>query len=173
MAREFVFQRRINGVIDTFYPKTVTHNIVRNSGNEEIPLDTILDGKGAFMQYTESVAEKSTDNDLMFEVLGAAIDGETIYSLRGTIIGTEPPSDTRYMWLDKSGVVAVLRYYDDETETWEAIDITGGQSGVGTVIGASEPANTTCLWLDTSSGCILKYYDETTGTWTAIQSTWG
>lgn len=125
MARDFIFQRRVNGVIETFYPKTNTKNVVKTVDNSEISLDTILDGKGAFVQYNESVAEKSTDTDLMFEVLGNVIDsnGEIIRSIKGTIIGEIPPEDTGYLWIDKSGEVAVMKYYNDTTDTWEPVSI--------------------------------------------------
>lgn len=175
MAQSFIFKRRINGVIETFYPNTTTDNVVRKFGETEKPLNTILDEKGGFRQYSEQVAEESAENDLMFEVLGDVYDSESIHSLRGTIIGNTPPSDTRYMWLDKSSDIAVLKFYDEDIDEWRPVDISGGRNGVGTIVGDTEPVNTSCLWVDTSggNGGILKYYDTSTSEWIATTSVWG
>ena len=51
MAQRFNFMKRVNGAVETFYPKTATDNIVRETENGEKKLDDILDEKGAFMEY--------------------------------------------------------------------------------------------------------------------------
>ena len=171
MAKRFDFRKRVNGTAETFYPKTSTDNVVRETPNGEKKLDDILDEKGAFMQYTEQVADESTGNDLLFEVLGDVIDSETIKSIKGTIIGELPPEDTRYLWIDKSGETAAMKYYNADTETWEPVTIGGTSSGSGTIISDTEPTDKTALWIDTSSSeSVLKYYNPTEAKWVAITS---
>ena len=171
MAQRFNFMKRVNGTAETFYPKTATDNVVKETPNGEKKLDDILDEKGAFMQYTEQVADESTGNDLLFEILGDVIDSETIKSIKGTIIGELPPEDTRYLWIDKSGETAVMKYYNADTETWEPVTIGGTSGGSGTIISDTEPTDKTALWVDTSNGeSVLKYYNPTEAKWVAITS---
>ena len=129
MAKRFNFMKRVNGIVETFYPKTSTDNVIRETSDGEKTLDNLLDEKGAFMQYTENTADNSTENDLLFEVLGDVIGEEMVKSIKGTIVGDTPPEDTGYLWIDKSGEVAVMKYYDDSTETWETVTL-GNSSDV-------------------------------------------
>ena len=131
MAQRFNFMKRVNGTAETFYPKTATDNVVKETPNGEKKLDDILNEKGAFMQYTEQVADESTETDLLFEVLGDVIGSETIESIRGTIVSETAPDDTRYLWVDKSTDPAVLRYYNTEIESWKVINM-GSTGGNGT-----------------------------------------
>lgn len=136
MAKDFIFQRRVNGIIETFYPKTSTDNVVKETANGSKTLADILDEKGGFIQYSEESVGETGDNDLLFEVLGDVIGGETINSIAGTIVSNTPPETTNYIWVDKSTEVATLKYYNNETETWEPIslDSSGGNSGSNTYI---------------------------------------
>lgn len=171
MAKRFDFRKRVDGIVETFYPKTSIDNVVKETSSGEKKLDAILDEKGAFMQYTEQVANESTETDLLFEVLGDVIDSETIKSIKGTIIGELPPEDTRYLWIDKSGETAVMKYYNADTETWEPVTIGGTSGGSGTIISDTEPTDKTALWVDTSNGeSVLKYYNPTEAKWVAITS---
>ena len=129
MAKRFNFMKRVNGVAETFYPKTSADNVVRETKDGEKKLDTILDEKGAFVQYTEQAANESVENDLLFEVIGDVIDPDTIKTIKGTVVGETAPEDTQYVWVDKSGEIAVLKYYNAETNSWTAIDI-GADSAV-------------------------------------------
>lgn len=132
MAKRFDFRKRVDGIVETFYPKTSTDNVVKETSNGEKKLDAILDEKGAFKEFTEQVADESTETDLLFEVLGDVIDSETIESIRGTIVSNTAPDDIRYIWVDKSTDLAVLRYYDSETESWKVINMgSAGGSGTG------------------------------------------
>ena len=127
MAQNFVFRKILDGVLETFYPKTVTDNVVRKINGEEKKLDAILDEKGGFIPYTEKSADESTGNDLMFEIIGDVQTGETMKSIHGTVIGQTPPEDTKYIWVDSSADIAVLRCYDPETDTWKPINIGSEQ----------------------------------------------
>lgn len=130
MAQRFNFMKRVNGTAETFYPKTATDNVVKETPNGEKKLDDILDEKGAFMQYTEQVADESTGNDLLFEVLGDVVGSEVVQSIRGTIVGDTPPEDTKYLWVDKSSDVASIKFYDEDEKAWKPISLgTGGGSG--------------------------------------------
>ena len=129
MAKNFIFQRRINGSLETFYPKTATDNVIRETKNGEKKLDTILDNKGAFIQYNGDTVNNSGKNDLMFEFLGDVANAETVKSTNGTIISDTAPDDTNYLWLDKSGKKAILKYYNPETENWKPVTI-GNSSGI-------------------------------------------
>ena len=129
MAKNFIFQRRINGSLETFYPKTATDNVIRETENGEKKLDTILDNKGAFIQYNGDTVNNSGKNDLMFEFLGDVANAETVKSTNGTIISDTAPDDTNYLWLDKSGKKAILKYYNPETENWKPVTI-GNSSGI-------------------------------------------
>ena len=132
MAKRFDFRKRVDGIVETFYPKTSTDNVVKETSSGEKKLDDILDEKGAFKEFTEQVADESTETDLLFEVLGDVIDSETIESIRGTIVSDTAPDDIRYLWVDKSTDPAVLRYYDSETESWRVINMgSAGGSGTG------------------------------------------
>ena len=130
MAKRFDFRKRVDGIVETFYPKTSTDNVVKETSSGEKKLDDILDEKGAFKEFTEQVADESTETDLLFEVLGDVIDSETIESIRGTIVSDTAPDDIRYLWVDKSTDPAVLRYYDSETESWRVINM-GSAGGSG------------------------------------------
>lgn len=125
MAKRFNFMKRVNGSVDTYYPKTATDNIVRETKNGEKNLDDILDEKGGFIQYTEQVADESTGNDLLFEVLGDVVDvdSEAIKSIKGTVVGETPPEDTQYVWIDKSSDIAVMKVYDESLGDWKVVDI--------------------------------------------------
>lgn len=123
MAQRFNFMKRVNGSIETFYPKTATDNVVKETPNGEKKLDTILDEKGAFMEYNEENANESTGTDLMFDVLGDVIDSEKIEHIKGTIVGDTEPEDTRYLWIDKSGETAAMKFYNTDTEAWEQVTI--------------------------------------------------
>ena len=132
MAKRFDFRKRVDGIVETFYPKTSTDNVVKETSSGEKKLDDILDEKGAFKEFTEQVADESTETDLLFEVLGDVIGSETIESIRGTIVSDTAPDDIRYLWVDKSTDPAVLRYYDSETESWRVINMgSAGGSGTG------------------------------------------
>ena len=126
MAKRFDFRKRVDGIVETFYPKTSTDNVVRETSSGEKKLDDILDEKGAFMQYTEQVADESTGNDLLFEVLGDVIGSETIESIRGTIVSDTAPDDVRYLWIDNTTDPAVLKCYDTETESWKVVNMGSG-----------------------------------------------
>lgn len=168
MAKDFIFSKRVNGVVEKFYPKTSTHNVTKEVDNKEVSLDDLLDDKGKFAQYSETVAEKSTETDLMFEVLGDITGSEKIETLKGTIVSPTEPADKKYMWLDNSGDTGVLKFYNEPTGKWTPISLGSGGGvsfGVGTVIGDSEPSDTNCLWLDTSDSNNLKFYDTTTNSW--------
>ena len=123
MAKRFDFRKRVDGIVETFYPKTSADNVVRETKDGEKKLDTILDEKGAFVQYTEQAANESVENDLLFEVIGDVINPDTIKNIKGTVVGETAPEDTQYVWVDKSGEIAVLKYYNAETNSWTAIDI--------------------------------------------------
>ena len=123
MAKRFNFMKRVNGSVDTYYPKTATDNIVRETKNGEKKLDDILDEKGAFIQYTEQVADESTGNDLLFEVLGDVVDSGAIKSIKGTVVGETPPEDTQYVWIDKSSDISVMKVYDESLGDWKVVDI--------------------------------------------------
>lgn len=127
MAQNFIFRKRVNGVVDTFYPKTATSNVVRETKDGEKKLDDILDEKGSFMQYSEKAAEESGKNDLLFEVLGDVIDSESIQSMKGTIVSDTPPEDTQYMWVDNSSETAILRVYDSESDSWKSVNFNSDQ----------------------------------------------
>lgn len=170
MAKDFIFSKRVNGVVEKFYPKTSTHNVTKEVDDKEVTLDDLLDDKGKFAQYSETVAEKSTETDLMFEVLGDIIGSEKIETLKGTIVSPTEPADKKYMWLDNSGDTGVLKFYNEPTGKWTPISLgnsgSGGVlSGIGTVISDTEPSDTNCLWLDTSDSNNIKFYDTTTNSW--------
>lgn len=129
MAKNVIFQRRVDGALKTFYPKTATDNVVRKTDNGEKSLDTILDNKGAFIQYTEDIVDNSGKNDLLLEVLGDVVNGETIKDTKGTIISNQAPEDTGYLWIDKSGKRSVLKYYDADAGRWKPVTI-GNSTGM-------------------------------------------
>lgn len=82
------------------------------------------------MPYNEQVANESTGNDLLFEVLGDVVGSEVVQSIRGTIVGDTPPEDTNYLWVDKSSDVASIKFYDEDEKAWNPISLgTGGGSG--------------------------------------------
>ena len=126
MAKRFDFRKRVDGIVETFYPKTSTDNVVRETSSGEKKLDDILDEKGAFMQFTEQNANESTGNDLLFEVLGDVIGSETMESIRGTIVSGTAPDDVRYLWIDNTTDPAVLKCYDTETESWKVVNMGSG-----------------------------------------------
>ena len=168
MAQRFNFMKRVNGTAETFYPKTATDNVVKETPNGEKKLDDILDEKGAFMQYTEQVADESTGNDLLFEILGDVIDSEIMESIKGTIVSPVAPSDTKYLWIDTSTTPYVLKCYDINHNKWISVSIGGG-TGNGYIMGDSEPSDYTVLWIDTSGGqYILKCHDSNDNTWKSI-----
>lgn len=115
--------KRVNGSVDIYYPKTATDNIVRETKNGEKNLDDILDEKGGFIQYTEQVADESTGNDLLFEVLGDVVDSGVIKSIKGTVVGETPPEDTQYVWVDKSSDISLMKVYDESLGDWKVVDI--------------------------------------------------
>lgn len=125
MAKRFNFMKRVDGIVETFYPKTSTDNVVKETSSGEKKLDDILDEKGGFIQFTKQ--NESTGNDLLFEVLGDVVDSETTKSLRGTVVGNTSPEDTRYLWVDKSTENVSLKFYDSSTETWRLIDVGVGE----------------------------------------------
>lgn len=130
MAKKFDFRKRVNGTIETFYPKTSTDNVVKETANGDKSLDAILDEMGGFKQYSEEVVNETNDNDLLFEVLGDVVGSEEIKSIAGTIVSNTPPEITNYIWVDKSTDVATLKYYNTESETWKPITL--GSSGGNT-----------------------------------------
>ena len=123
MAQRFNFMKRVNGAVETFYPKTATDNVIRETADGEKNLNDILDEKGAFMEYNEENAQESTGKDLMFDILGDVVDSEKIESVRGTIVSETEPDDTRYLWIDKSEDAATMKYYNSEEETWKPVTI--------------------------------------------------
>lgn len=123
MAKNFIFQRRMNDVIETFYPKTTTDNVVKVTSNGEEKLEDVLEKKGGFLEFTEQTAEDSTNTDIMFDVLDESHEGETIDKLKGTVIGDTPPDDTNYLWIDNSGEKATVNVYDSEIEDWKVVRI--------------------------------------------------
>ena len=171
MAKDFIFRKRVNGVVESFYPKTSTHNVTKEVDDKEVTLDNLLDDKGKFAEYSESTAEKSTETDLMFEVLGDITGSEKIETLKGTIVSPTEPSDKMYMWLDNSGATGILKFFNKITGEWTRIDLGGSgsggsaTSGISTIIGDTAPEDTNCLWLDTTDNNIIKFYDTTTNSW--------
>ena len=63
------FQRKIDGVIKDFYPKTNTNLVIRETSSGEQTVDDILDKKGGFIPYSEESADKQTDTELMFDIV--------------------------------------------------------------------------------------------------------
>ena len=59
----------------------------------------------------------------MFDILGDVVDTETVESIKGTIVSETEPEDTRYLWVDKSGDTATMKYYNTDTETWKPVTI--------------------------------------------------
>ena len=123
MAQNFIFQRKIDGVIKDFYPKTNTNLVTRETSSGEQTVDDILDKKGGFIPYSEESADKQTDTELMFDIVENASSSEEPTTTRGTVVGETPPDDTRYLWADSSGEDAELKYYNDTTSNWEPIKI--------------------------------------------------
>ena len=168
MAKNFIFQKMISGSLETLYPKTVVDNVVRETPNGEKKLSTILDEKGAFIEYNSENVEESTGNDLLFEILGDVIDSETMESIKGTIVSPVAPSDTKYLWIDTSTTPYVLKCYDINHNKWISVSIGGG-TGNGYIMGDSEPSDYTVLWIYTSGGqYILKCHDYNDNTWKSI-----
>lgn len=74
--------------------------------------------------------------------------------------GATPPATTDGFWLDTSGAIPVIKYYDGAA--WVETDTTDDDL----ILGATAPTDTDVLWLDTSTTpAVLKQYDTTTSTW--------
>ena len=121
MAKRFNFMKRVDGTVETFYPKTSTDNIIKETSNGEKKLDTILDEKGAFVEYNETNVKESTGNDLFFEVVGDIINSDKMETLKGIIATSEEPSDKKYLWVDTSNTPYTLKCYNESSNNWEII----------------------------------------------------
>lgn len=131
MAKRFNFMKRVGDDVETFYPKTATDNVVVETSDGEIPLDDVLDNKGACLVYTEERALESTDKEILFDITEGQMTGEVIDTLKGTVMGTTEPEDTNYLWLDTSGEKGVLKFYNSDAEEWKPIKISSSDAELG------------------------------------------
>ena len=137
MGKDFIFKRRINGVIETLYPKTSTTNVFKTYGNgSKKSLDNIIDDKGRASKYIEPSILEADTNDLILEMLGDVLSDEISSNISGIMVSDTAPTDTTYIWVDTSNEsLSIMKFFNQNKSKWEYVDINRDKhSHIGMVV---------------------------------------